>query len=63
MLLGADHMYITTNPNQSVLQRNGNMPFHLQPKSLRLQVVISWEDYAYRILGISGTTISPFLEA
>jgi hypothetical protein len=25
--------------------------------------VVSWEDYAYRILGFSGSTVSPFSEA
>jgi hypothetical protein len=38
LLLGINHGCITINPNQSVLQCNGNIPVHLlvQPKSLRL---------------------------
>jgi hypothetical protein len=35
LLLGTNHGCITTNPNQSMLQCNGNIPVHLQPKSLR----------------------------
>jgi hypothetical protein len=38
LLLGTNHGCFTTNPNQSVLQCNGNIPLHLQPKSLRLRV-------------------------
>jgi hypothetical protein len=38
LLLRTNHGCITTNPNQSVLQCNRNIPVHLlvQPKSLRL---------------------------
>jgi hypothetical protein len=35
LLLGTNHGCITTNPNQSVLQCNGNNPVHLQPESIR----------------------------
>lgn len=31
-----------TNPNQSVFQRNGNIPVHNQPKSLRLRHHLRW---------------------
>jgi hypothetical protein len=41
LLLGTNHGYITTNPNQSVLQCNGNIPVHLQPKSLTLRVCMA----------------------
>jgi hypothetical protein len=34
---GTNHGCIATNPNQSVLQCNGNIPLHLQPKSLKLR--------------------------
>jgi hypothetical protein len=37
VLLGTNHGSITTNQNQSVLKCNGNIPVHLQPKSLRLR--------------------------
>jgi hypothetical protein len=33
LLLGTNHGCITTNPNKSVLQCNGNIPVHLRPKS------------------------------
>jgi hypothetical protein len=46
-----------TNPNQSMLRCNGNMPVHIQVHA------ISWEGYAFRVLGFSWSTISPFLEA
>jgi hypothetical protein len=45
---------------------------HYQPKSKRASVqwkhpsspsTISWEGYSYRILGFSGSTVSPFSEA
>jgi hypothetical protein len=36
MWLGTNHGCITTNPNQSVVQCNRNIPVHIQPKSLRL---------------------------
>jgi hypothetical protein len=35
-LLRTNHGCTTTNPNQSVLQCNGNIPVHLKPKRLRL---------------------------
>jgi hypothetical protein len=35
--LGTNHGCITTNPNQSVLQCNGNNLVHFQPKSVRLR--------------------------
>jgi hypothetical protein len=37
LLLGTNHGCITSNPNQSVLQCNGNIPIHHQTKSLRLR--------------------------
>jgi hypothetical protein len=43
LLLGSNHGCITThtNPNQSVLQCNGNIPVHLQPKSSEIKVTPS----------------------
>jgi hypothetical protein len=38
LLLGTNRGCITTNPNQSVLQCNGNIPLHLQPKSSKFKV-------------------------
>jgi hypothetical protein len=35
LLLGTNHGF-TTNPNGSVLQCSGNIPVHLEPKSLKL---------------------------
>jgi hypothetical protein len=42
---GTNHGCITTrtNPNQSVLQCNGNNPVHLQPKSSKFKVTLSAE--------------------
>jgi hypothetical protein len=37
LLLGTNHGCITTSPNQSVLQCNGNISVHVQQKSLRLR--------------------------
>jgi hypothetical protein len=37
LLLGSNHGCIATNPNQSVLQFNRNIPFHFQPTNLRLR--------------------------
>jgi hypothetical protein len=36
LLQGTNHGCITTSLNKSVLQRTGNIPVNLQPKSLRL---------------------------
>jgi hypothetical protein len=41
LLLGANHGCITSNPNQSVIQCNGNTPIHLQPKSSKFKVTPS----------------------
>jgi hypothetical protein len=43
---------------------NGNNPVHLlvQPKSLRLWVRHQLGGYAYCVLGVSGSTVSPFPE-
>jgi hypothetical protein len=38
-LLGANHGCLTTNLNRSVFQYNGNIPVHLQPKSLKFKVM------------------------
>jgi hypothetical protein len=57
LLLGMNHGYITSNPNQSMLQFNGNIPVHLvQPKIQ--DYTISWEGCAYHVLGFSGSTVS-----
>jgi hypothetical protein len=37
--MGTNHGCITTNPNQSMLQYNGNIPVHLQPKSSNFKVM------------------------
>jgi hypothetical protein len=37
LLLGTNHGCITTNPNRSMLQCNGNIPVHLQPKSSKFK--------------------------
>jgi hypothetical protein len=63
LLLGMNDGCIITKPNQSVLQCNGNIPSNLQPKSLRLLIYHQREGYAYRILGFSGSIVSPFSEA
>jgi hypothetical protein len=42
LLLGTNHGCITTNPNQSELQCNGNIPVHLQPKSSKFKVTVFW---------------------
>jgi hypothetical protein len=36
LLLGRNHGCITTNPKQSVLQCNGNIPVHLQAKKFKV---------------------------
>jgi hypothetical protein len=41
LLLGTDHGCITINQNQSVLQWNGNIPVHLQPKGSKFKVTPS----------------------
>jgi hypothetical protein len=51
LLQGMSRGSVVTNLNQSMLQYNGNIPVHLQPKGLRY--TISWEDYAYHVLGFS----------
>jgi hypothetical protein len=56
-----NHECITTNPNQSMLQCNGNIPVHLQPKSLRLQVCCQLGRLC--LPGFSGSIVSPFSEA
>jgi hypothetical protein len=53
-----NHGCITTNPNQSVLQWNENVPVHVQPKSLRLH-----HRLCLPFLGFSGSTVGPFAEA
>jgi hypothetical protein len=61
LFLGANHGYSTANPNQSMLQCNGNIPVHLSQKVSGY--AISWEVYAYRVLGFAGSTVSPSSEA
>jgi hypothetical protein len=61
LLVGTNRGCITTNPNWSMLQFNGNMPVHFPPESLRLCHLI-WEGYAYHIFGFSESTVSPFSE-
>jgi hypothetical protein len=41
LLVGKNHECITTNPNQSMLHCNGNIPVHLQPKSSKFRVTPS----------------------
>jgi hypothetical protein len=43
---GMNHGCITTNPNQNVLQCNGNIPVHLQPKRSEFKVMrtIFWDN-------------------
>jgi hypothetical protein len=38
IVTGDESRCITTNPNQSVLQCNGNIPVHLQPKYSKFKV-------------------------
>jgi hypothetical protein len=61
LLLRTNHGCITTNPIQSVLQCDGNIPVNLQLKSWE-GYAISWKGYAYRVLWFSGSTVSPFSE-
>jgi hypothetical protein len=65
LLLGTNPGCITTNSNQNVLHCNGNIPviFSFNQKVLGYEYAISLEDYAYRVLGFSGSTVSPFSEA
>jgi hypothetical protein len=49
------------NPNKRMLQCNGNIPVYFQPKVEGH--AISWEGYAYHVLGFSGSAVSPFSEA
>jgi hypothetical protein len=60
LLLGTNHGF-TANSNESVLQCNGNIPVHLDPRSSSYS--IRWEVYAYRVSGFSRSTVSPFSEA
>jgi hypothetical protein len=41
LFLGTNHGCITTNPNQGMLQCNGNIPVHLQPKSSKFKIMPS----------------------
>jgi hypothetical protein len=41
LLLGTNHGYITTNPNESMLQCSRNIPVHLHPKSSKFKVTPS----------------------
>jgi hypothetical protein len=41
LLLGMNHGCITANPNQSMLQCNGNIPVHLEPKHSKFKVTPS----------------------
>jgi hypothetical protein len=41
LLLGTNQGCITTNPNQSVFQYNGNIPVDVQPKSSKFTVTPS----------------------
>jgi hypothetical protein len=60
LLLGTNPGCITTNLNQSVLHCNGNITVHLQPEIQGY--AISWEGYAYHVLGFSVSTVSLFSE-
>jgi hypothetical protein len=46
LLLETNHECITTNPNQNVLQCNGNIKVHLQPKTLsagKVVLTVFWD--------------------
>jgi hypothetical protein len=60
LLLGTNHGCITTNPNPSVLQSNGNIPVLLEPKSSRLHHHLG--KLCLPCLGFSGSTVRPFSE-
>jgi transposase len=63
LLLGTNHGCFTTNMNQSVLQCNGNIPVHLQPKSSKFKVTPSaGKVMLTNALEFSGSTVSPFSE-
>jgi hypothetical protein len=59
LLLGKNNGCITTNPNLSVLQCNGNIPLHFQPKCLRLRHQLGRWCCVFRFL---WSTVSPFSE-
>jgi hypothetical protein len=59
LLLGTNHGCVSTILNQSVLQCNGNIPVHVQPKSSKLKVTQS----ASHVLGLAGSTVIQFSEA
>jgi hypothetical protein len=61
LFLEMNHGCITTNPNQSVLQCNGNFPVHFQPKRSRSRHQLG--RLCLPFLGLSGSTVSPFSEA
>jgi hypothetical protein len=57
-IVRTSHGCITTNLNQSVLQCNGNIPVHIQPKSL--SCAISWDSYGYCVFRSQGVLLSHF---
>jgi hypothetical protein len=61
LLLGTNHGCITTNPNQSVLQCNGNIQVFFNQKIYGY--AIRWGGYAYLVFGFSRNTGTPFSEA
>jgi hypothetical protein len=63
LLLGTNHKSITTNPNQSVLQCNGNIPVHPQPKSSKFKVLPSAVKVMLTMFWDSQGVVSPFSEA
>jgi hypothetical protein len=61
LLLGSNHGRITSNPNQSLLQCNRNIPVHLQQKSSKLKVTPSGEKFLLAVFWDSqGVVLAHF---
>jgi hypothetical protein len=63
LLLGTNHGCITTNPNLSEIQCNGNIPVHLQPKSSKSVTPAAGKVMFAVFRDSRGVTVSPFSEA
>jgi hypothetical protein len=63
LLLGTNHGCISANPNQSVLQCNGNIPVHVQRESLRLRIRHQLRRLCLPCFWIFKEYFSPFSEA
>jgi hypothetical protein len=59
LLLGMNHRCITNNPNKSMLQCNETSLFTFDFDQKVRSYAISWEGYAYCVLGFSESTVSP----